>query len=120
MAERTKGKLKVGGEGFTCTIIPADCKEYPADQAIAYTLLRRDRGIEVAEANAAHFVLCWNSHEALVESLRSSRDALSHDKPNSCWSTGPMTGDEIEDLIVCPGCRALRKIEAALKLAEES
>lgn len=35
------------------------------------------------------------------------REALQHDVPGSCWATGPVTGNPIEDLVVCPGCRAL-------------
>ncbi len=35
------------------------------------------------------------------------RKELKHDVPSGCWATGPNTGDVIEDLIICPGCRAL-------------
>ncbi|MDF2434758.1 MAG: hypothetical protein JWP44_4389 [Mucilaginibacter sp.] len=46
--------------------------------------------------------------------LRLAKEALTHDVPGSCWATGPLTGNYIEDLIVCPGCRALEAIDAAL------
>ena len=43
-----------------------------------------------------------------------AKAALDHSVPASCWATGPMTGDPIEDLVVCPGCRAIRAIDVAL------
>lgn len=50
--------------------------------------------------------------EALDKALPVIEAGLFHEKPESCWATGPMTGDPIEDLIVCPGCRALEAVAA--------
>ena len=52
--------------------------------------------------------------------LHLAEQALAHDVPGSCWATGPLTGGPIEDLIVCPGCRALHAIRAALARADRS
>lgn len=70
-----------------------------------------DKAVAIQDANA-HLIA---AAPELYEALESARIALTHDVPGSCWATGPLTGDPIEDLIVCPGCRAMHKIEAALK-----
>lgn len=36
-----------------------------------------------------------------------------HIAPHDCFATGPLTGDPIQDLIVCPGCWAARKAKEA-------
>jgi hypothetical protein len=28
-----------------------------------------------------------------------------HSAPHDCYATGPLTGDPVMDLVVCPGCR---------------
>lgn len=38
--------------------------------------------------------------------------ALEHSVPADCWSTGPATGNAVEDFVVCPGCRALAALRA--------
>ena len=30
----------------------------------------------------------------------------SHNPPNDCYATGPLTGNEVEDLVSCPSCEA--------------
>lgn len=52
--------------------------------------------------------------KALTSALLSAQTALDHIAPGGCWATGPSTGDPVQDLIVCPGCVALAKIEAVL------
>ena len=52
-----------------------------------------------------------------VDALNTARKELEHDVPYSCYATGPLTGDPIQDLVVCPGCAALKKIDAALTKA---
>lgn len=52
--------------------------------------------------------------KALTSALLSAQTALDHVAPGGCWATGPSTGDPVQDLIICPGCAALAKIEAAL------
>lgn len=70
--------------------------------------------------NAALIVKAVSSHSSMVKALKIARTALEHDAPYSCWATGPNTGDPIEDLIVCPGCRGLHFIDAALSLAQDT
>ncbi|MDO8631415.1 MAG: hypothetical protein Q7R41_13080 [Phycisphaerales bacterium] len=41
-----------------------------------------------------------------------SRVAMYHIAPADCWATGPMTGDAIADLVICPGCTALNALSA--------
>ncbi len=58
--------------------------------------------------------------DELLEACEAAKIALYHPAPSGCWVTGPLTGDPIEDLVICPGCRALMKIEDALtKIKEE-
>ena len=52
--------------------------------------------------------------EQLVTALQIARDALVHSAPEDCWATGPMLGDLMADLVVCPGCTALARIDAAI------
>ena len=56
----------------------------------------------------------------MLEALRIAEAALTHVRPESCWATGPLTGDPIADLIVCPGCRALHAIDTAIAKAVRS
>jgi len=53
----------------------------------------------------------------MLTALRASKSALTHSRPDDCWATGPATGDHIEDLVVCPGCRAMAAIDAAIDKA---
>lgn len=39
-----------------------------------------------------------------------------HNSPQDCFATGPFTGNNIQDLIACPGCAADKKYKAALNL----
>lgn len=48
-----------------------------------------------------------------IRALELAKKALEHIVPENCWATGPSTGDPFEDLIVCPGCRALHAISEA-------
>jgi hypothetical protein len=44
--------------------------------------------------------------------LESLKDVIgSHFAPNDCYSTGPMTGDPVYDLVRCPSCCGLALIE---------
>ena len=54
----------------------------------------------------------------LLEALEACVEQLKHDVPGSCYATGPLTGDPYEDLIACPGCRALEKARAAIAKAK--
>lgn len=50
----------------------------------------------------------------VIVALRLSRVALAHSVPGDCFATGPLTGDPIEDLVVCPGCLALEAVDKIL------
>lgn len=81
------------------------------------TLLEAEREAEIASNTRAVFrgTHVMSENQKLRETLKLAKLALTHDTPGSCWSTGPMTGNPIEDLVACPGCRALFAIEEALK-----
>jgi len=57
--------------------------------------------------------------KAMRAALIEAKQALTHDTPYNCWATGPLTGDPVEDLVVCHGCRAISQIDAALLKADE-
>ena len=53
----------------------------------------------------------------LREALMATRFAYipdGHHAPHDCFATGPLTGDPVQDLIVCPGCKAEALARAAL------
>lgn len=52
--------------------------------------------------------------DALLAACVLSRTALDHLVPEDCWATGPVTGDLVQDLIVCPGCQAIATIDTAI------
>lgn len=54
----------------------------------------------------------------LLEALEVAIAQLNHDVPGSCYATGPLTGDPVQDLIVCPGCVTLKKVRAAIAKAK--
>lgn len=41
--------------------------------------------------------------------------ACEHSVPDDCYSTGPLTGNPIADLVICPGCVALNEAAEARK-----
>lgn len=53
-----------------------------------------------------------------LDAMRLAVTALEHDVPGECWATGPNTGDPVEDLVVCPGCRALATLRRAIAAEE--
>ena len=53
----------------------------------------------------------------LLSALKVAETEMTHDVPRDCWATGPLTGDAIRDLSICPGCIALVKIRAAIDKA---
>jgi len=50
----------------------------------------------------------------VIEALSLALSTLAHDVPRDCWATGPLTGTPIDDLVTCPGCRAILRIETVL------
>ncbi len=57
-------------------------------------------------------------HDKLVKALTLLMAEVAHNAPDECWSTGPSTGDPIQDLIICPGCIALNNARAVLATAK--
>ena len=55
----------------------------------------------------------------VFKALEFAAIAMEHDVPDSCYATGPMTGDPVEDLLVCPACRALAHINPILVASGE-
>jgi hypothetical protein len=51
------------------------------------------------------------------EAVKDAREELRHAVPNNCWATGPNTGDPVNDLIVCPGCKLVAAFDRALAAA---
>jgi hypothetical protein len=55
------------------------------------------------------------TNNPLVEALREARRAIGdHNAPSDCYATGPLTGDPYRDLVECPACSAIAKIDAVL------
>jgi hypothetical protein len=54
----------------------------------------------------------------MLEALKLSAKEWAHEAPDDCYSTGPYTGDVIQDHVVCPACVMLRTINAAILKAE--
>lgn len=75
--------------------------------------LSDEAAIEIQDANAALIAAA----PEMFEALKSAGRLIDH-RQEDCWATGPATGDAIEDLIVCPGCRVMAEINAVLKKAE--
>ena len=118
-SKRTKGEAWVVAHSWAETGI------YVGDKRIALVKIdsavteeNQDKYEAIMDANAAYLALAWNCHEGAVEALSFARQQLDHTVPGDCWATGPRTGDPIQDLIVCPGCAALAKIDAILAKAK--
>ena len=54
-----------------------------------------------------------------AETIEAIRAGLAHHVPDDCWATGPKTGDPIEDLVICPGCRGMKALENVETLLRE-
>lgn len=55
----------------------------------------------------------------LRAALKAYVEAYPHSAPHDCFATGPMTGDAVRDLILCPGCVAQNEAHEALSLIGE-
>lgn len=55
---------------------------------------------------------------ALTKALQHVKREWQHNVPSDCYSTGPCTGDIVQDHLACPGCAVQRVIDAALALVE--
>lgn len=57
--------------------------------------------------------------DELLEALELGRTAIGeHIAPSDCYATGPLTGNYIEDLIVCPACRFISAYEKEIAKAK--
>lgn len=73
-----------------------------------------EHGPDFQTPNEAEIQKLLDENDRLREALEIAEKELTHAVPGSCYSTGPMTGDPIQDLVACPGCAALAKVRAAL------
>lgn len=54
----------------------------------------------------------------LIEALREGRRAIGdHYAPGDCYATGPLTGDDIRDLVECPACSFIAMYESVMAKA---
>lgn len=73
-------------------------------EIIASEMERTEEVIRLRDANAD-----------LVKALKEARRAIGdHFAPNDCYSTGPLTGDLIRDLVECPACSFIKMHDATL------
>jgi hypothetical protein len=54
----------------------------------------------------------------MYQALQAVMEEWPHQSPADCYSTGPRTGNLIQDHVACPGCAIKAKIEAAIAKAE--
>ena len=80
---------------------------------IAHSRNEPDQAIE-AEANARLIAAAPELIEALCEGRRAIGD---HYAPGDCYATGPLTGDDMRDLIECPACSFISMYEAVMAKA---
>jgi hypothetical protein len=52
--------------------------------------------------------------DRLRDALASVNKEWHHDSPSDCYSTGPHSGDFIQDYVACPGCQVQAKVSSAL------
>lgn len=60
--------------------------------------------------------VCGNQMREAADTITQLRNQLrladiaigDHNAPSDCYATGPMTGDPIQDLVVCPACAYLK------------
>lgn len=95
--------------------------------AVAETLVHEASSKKAAELRAARIVADHNALRSLnpeavgkvVEALEAYIQAYPHNAPNDCFATGPLTGDPLQDNLMCPGCIADSKARAALRDLKE-
>lgn len=57
-------------------------------------------------ANNAAAIALHEYSAAVAELIEAAKMANGdHSAPHDCYATGPLTGDPVMDLVVCPGCR---------------
>ena len=87
------------------------------------TAEQRKRALDDALQHAVGLLKFWVSRQSpslaeevgrLRHAAQIAREALTHLVPEDCWATGPNTGNPIEDLVVCSGCRANHFIDQSL------
>lgn len=67
----------------------------------------------------AEIELLKTQRNELLEAMEFGRTAIGeHIAPSDCYATGPLTGNYIEDFIVCPACRFISAYEKAIAKAK--
>lgn len=89
-----------------------DCAIRAGGQMIAETFGRSgETSRHDSEANARLIAAA----PEMLEALKLAREAIDNE---ACRSTGSNMGNRVEDLIVCPGCRAINAVNAVIAKAE--
>ena len=84
---------------------------YDVGSSVAYGWIKNDPTDEAAaELRRLH-----SEVETLRNLAKVGRLVVGdHHAPNDCYSTGPMTGDPVTDLVACPSCSFVRLFDAAM------
>ena len=78
--------------------------------------LRASIKFSAFQGNSMERDVCGNQMREAAEEITRLRGLVDmatraigdHNAPNDCYATGPMTGDPIQDLVVCPACAYLK------------
>ena len=74
----------------------------------------------ISEGRMADIIIRHMGRDAEArKALRKYMEAYPHQAPGDCFATGPLTGDPIKDLVLCPGCEAQREARALLAGGKE-
>ncbi len=88
---------------------------------------KRAGGVEACEMMISRIAAlelrpACSPYRAQVKKLRGALEAaiaeLEHE-PIDCYSTGPLTGKRVDDLVICPGCAAVAGGRDALEATKE-
>ena len=94
--------------------VASECSKMECELNTAHESLLYARGIhiqkQIALDKANHRI---KRLEEAVEAYRTAYTPDGHFAPHDCFSTGPKTGNPIEDLVACPGCWAECKAKEA-------
>lgn len=64
-----------------------------------------------------HVNISPDAARELFRALSECVEQLDHIVPGDCYATGPSTGNDYADFVVCPGCEALKTARTALARA---
>jgi hypothetical protein len=84
---------------YIIAFIEAVCPETPALYAASFSE-------KTCLTDATDLIVSLRARVAELEAqlVMADRAIGDHNAPTDCYATGPMTGDPIQDLVVCPAC----------------